>query len=86
VFVHEKIEYFVLRCGVALMVAGRLLLPLCKSLWTLFIVLGFTLPSGTAALPFGIVMGKTPRQTASAASGIVTASSGVGSTVFSPII
>lgn len=81
---------FVLRCGVGLLSAGLLLLPFCKSLWALMLMLGIVLPSGTAALSFGIVMGiltpKLPRQAVSTASGIVTASSGIGSTVFSPMI
>lgn len=86
----KKSSPFVLRCGVGLMSAGVLFLPFCKSLWTLLVVLGFLLPSGTAALSFGIVMGvltpKLPRQAVSGASGIVTASSGIGSTIFSPLI
>lgn len=81
---------FVLRCGVALMTAGILLLPFCKSLWSLVLVLGLALPGGTAALSFGIIMGiltpKLPQSAVSTASGVVTASSGVGSTVLSPVI
>ena len=57
---------FVLRLGVGLMASGLLFLPFCKSFWTLLIVLGLVLPSGTAALAFGIVMGvltnKMPRR------------------------
>lgn len=90
VLAMRKSSPFVLRCGIALMTAGVLLLPFCKSLWMLLAVLGLALPSGTAALSFGIVMGvltpKLPQQTVSTASGVVTASSGVGSTVLSPVI
>lgn len=86
----KKSSAFVLRLGVTLMTGGLLLLPFCRSLWTLLPVLGLTLPSGTAALSFGIVMGvltpRLPRQAVSTASGIVTASCGVGSTLFSPLI
>jgi len=81
---------FVLRRGVILLVAGLLLLPLCKDMWMLLIVLGGILPSGTAALSFGIIMGvltpQMPGRINAAVSGIVTASSGIGSTVFSPLI
>lgn len=86
----KKSNPFVLRCGVVLMTVGILLLPFCRSLWTLLLVWGIVLPSGTAALSFGIVMGvltpKLPRESVSSVSGVVTASSGVGSTVFSPLI
>lgn len=81
---------FVLRCGIGLMSTGLLLLPFCKSLWTLLTVLGLILPCGTAALSFGIVMGvltpKLPRRHVTTASGVVTASAGVGSTVFAPVM
>lgn len=90
VLAMKKSNAFVLRSGVALLTSGVLLLPFCKSLWTLMAVLGVLLPSGTAALSFGIIMGiltpQIPGRAASVASGIVTASSGVGSTVLSPII
>lgn len=86
----KKSNTFVLRSGIALVIAGVLLLPFCKSLLTLMAVLGVILPSGTAALSFGVIMGiltpQLPGQTASIASGVVTASSGVGSTILSPII
>lgn len=86
----KKSNPFVLRCGIAMTTAGLLLLPLCKSMWLLMITLGFLLPSGTAALSFGIVMGaimhKLPEKAAPVVSGIVTASCGVGSAVLSPAI
>jgi len=40
---------FVLRRGVILLVAGLLLLPLCKDMWMLLIVLGGILPSGNGS-------------------------------------
>lgn len=90
VLAMKRSSRFVLRWGAFLMAAGILLLPFCKSPWALLLVLGLALPAGTAALSFGIVMGaltpKLPRQVVPAASGIVTASCGVGSTVFSPVI
>lgn len=88
VLAMKKSSAFVLRWGSLLMFAGLLWLPFCKSFWTLLIALGLLLPAGTAALAFGIVMSalapKLPRSSSSAASGIVTASAGVGSTVFAP--
>lgn len=79
---------FVLRCGVGFMAAGLLLLPFCRSLPALLAALGLLLPAGAAALAFGIVMGvltpKLPRSRVTAASGVVTASAGIGSTVIAP--
>jgi len=86
----KKSSAFVLRCGVALMTAGLLFLPWCRSLWTLLLVLGLLLPAGTAALSFGVVMGvltpRLPQKIVPAASGVVTASCGVCSTILSPVI
>ncbi|MDO5116351.1 MAG: MFS transporter [Synergistaceae bacterium] len=86
----KKSNAFVLRGGVVLMAAGLLSLPLCKSMWSLMLMLGLALSSGTAALSFGIVMGiitpQIPRRVVPTVSGIVTASSGAGSTVLSPLI
>lgn len=81
---------FVLYRGVIMLTAGLLLLPFCKSMWMLMLVLGMILPCGTAALSFGIIMGElTPRlpdRVNSTVAGFVTASSGIGSTVLSPLI
>lgn len=86
----KKSNPFVLCSGIVLTTAGLLMLPFCTSVWSLILALGIVLPSGTAALSFGIIMGTiTPKlspEAAPAVSGIVTASSGVGSTVLSPVI
>lgn len=86
----KKSHLFVLRSGIMMVAAGLFLLPFCKNVWVLLLVLGIIMPSGTAALSFGIIMAaitpKLPSQVNSQVSGIVTASSGVGSTVLSPVI
>lgn len=86
----KKSNVFALRCGIGLIVCGMLLLPNCKSMITLLMVLGIMTPSGAAALSYGIIMGTiTPLLspgTASSVSGLVSASSGIGSTVFTPIL
>lgn len=86
----KKSNLFVLRSGILLIVCGLCLLPMCNSVPLLLAVLGIMIPSGTAALSYGIIMGTItpllPSKTVSTVSGIVSASSGIGSTVFSPIL
>lgn len=86
----RKSDGFVLKLGTVLLAAGLLLIPWCKNMFTLILVLGLILPAGTAALSFGLLMGiitpQLPPDRVSTASGIVTASCGVGSTVLSPLI
>ncbi|NCC01155.1 MAG: MFS transporter [Clostridia bacterium] len=86
----KKTNRFVLITGLMLMITGSLLTPLSKSGVLLFLSLGIILPAGTGAISFGVIMGTvTPRlgrQKAATISGIVSASSGIGSTVLSPII
>lgn len=86
----KRSNLFVLRSGIALMTAGLFLIPFCRSFWSLLLALGMVLPSGTAALSFGIVMGavspQLPSKLVSATAGIVTASSGLGSTILSPLV
>ena len=76
--------------GVIFIVIGLILIPFCKSLPSLMLVLGFILPIGTGAISFGVIMGAiTPKVSggkSSFVSGIVNASSGIGNTVMSPII
>lgn len=81
---------FVLTCGVLLLAAGLFGTPFMHSRAGLTLSLGIVLASGTGALCFGILMAAItpvlgPRR-AAAVSGILNASSGVGSAVFSPII
>lgn len=86
----KRSNLFVLRSGIVLMVAGLLLIPVCRSVWSLMLTLGFILPSGTAALSFGIVMGavspQLPPKVAPTTAGIITASSGLVSTILSPLV
>ncbi|MDR1733012.1 MAG: MFS transporter [Synergistaceae bacterium] len=86
----KKGNVSVLVSGIALMLVGMVLTPLCKSIAPLILCLGFILPAGTGALSYGIIMGtltpKIPPRSVSAVSGIVNASSGVGNTALSPVI
>lgn len=76
--------------GVALTVVGMIFTPMCRSIISLMICLGIILPAGTGAISYGLIIGtitpKIPQKSASAVSGIVNASSGIGNTVLSPII
>lgn len=76
--------------GVALMLSGLLLMPFCRSLWSLDITLGIMLPSGTAAASFGILMScinRNPENSKSQISaGIVASGIGISICVLSPII
>ena len=86
----KKSNLLTLLLGVILIVIGLILIPFCKSLPSLMLVLGFLLPIGTGAMSFGVIMGAiTPKisgSKSSLVSGIVNASSGIGNTVMSPII
>ena len=86
----KKSNVFVLRSGILLILCGLFLLPMCKSMALLLVALGIMIPSGTAALSYGIIMGTItpllPPKAAPAVSGIVSASSGIGSTVFAPVL
>ena len=86
----KKSNPFVLVLGALMIVTGLLMIPLCKTVWQLLIFLGILLPSGTGALSFGIIMGAiTPvlgERKAATVSGFVSASSGLGNIVLSPIL
>lgn len=86
----KKSNSFVLGLGALMIAAGLLMVPLCRTFWQLLIFLGILLPAGTGALSFGIVMGAiTPmlgQRKAAAVSGFVSASSGLGNIVLSPVI
>ena len=86
----RKGNRLVLLCGVLLMAAGLILTPLAHSVSSLTLYLGIILASGTGALSFGLVMGTIspilgPKR-ASAVSGILNASSGIGSAILSPVM
>lgn len=86
----KKSNRLVLVMGLLLMAMGSALTPLSKGQLSLLLSLGLALPAGTGAISFGIIMGtitpKLGRQKAAAVSGIVSASSGIGSMILSPII
>lgn len=86
----RKGNHVVFVAGVALTVTGMLLIPLCTSALTLLLCLGVILSAGTGAISYGLIMGvitpKIPAKSVPAASGIVQAGSGVGTSVMSPII
>lgn len=86
----KKSNRFVLVCGAVFMVVGMFLIPYSRTFFALMLALGIILPAGTGAISFGIIMGAvTPRlgqKTAATISGLVNASSGVGSSLLSVLI
>ena len=87
---RKKGSMLTLLLGIGMMLAGLLLLPYCRSAWSLMLCLGLLLPSGTGAASYGILIGsitpRIPQSTVSLVSGIVNASSGVGNAILSPVI
>lgn len=79
-----------LELGVALMLGGLLIMPWCRSLWSLSLTLGILLPSGTAAASFGILMScinpKIQADKSQISAGIVASGIGIGICVLSPVI
>lgn len=86
----RKSSTFVLLWGIALMVAGLCLTPLCRSFPALLLCFGIVLPLGTTGLAFGILMSAiTPvigTQRAALAAGIVQAAAGIGDALMSPAL
>lgn len=86
----KKSNGFVLILGTLLMAAGLLLTPLAASQLSLIITVGLLFFTGTGAVCFGIIMGTISpmlgQKRASAASGILNASSGIGASLLSPIM
>lgn len=86
----KKSNSFVLLLGAAASILALIVIPMCKSFFSLLIFLGFVLPAGPGALSFGVIMGAiTPmlgERRAAFVSGLVNASSGFGTFVFSPIL
>ena len=80
----------VLKLGLCLLAAGFISSALIRSVLLLVMTLGICLSAGTGAVCFGIVMGAIspfiPKSKAAAVSGIVNASSGIGSSVMSPLM
>lgn len=80
----------VLKLGLCLLAAGFISSAFIRSALLLVMTLGICLSAGTGAVCFGIVMGAIspfiPKSKAAAVSGIVNASSGIGSSVVSPLM
>ena len=81
---------FVLLCGAAMAVVSLALTPLCRGAWTLLLCFGILMPAGLGAFSFGLIMGAvTPllgEKNASAVSGIINASSGLGSILLALVL
>lgn len=81
---------FVLKTGLLLLAAGFISSAWIRSAPLLVLSLGVCLSAGTGAVCFGIVMGAVspfvPKNRAAAVSGIVNASSGIGSSLMSPLM
>lgn len=90
VVADKKGNKFSLLVGIICSAVGVMLIPFCKSVLTLMLVLGILLPGGIGAISYGVIMSTiTPRLPESArttVSGIVNASSGIGNTLLTPII
>lgn len=86
----KKSNGFVLTLGTVLMAAGLLLTPLARSVPALTVTVGLLFFAGTGAVSFGIIMGAISpvlgERRASAASGILNASSGIGGSLLSPVM
>lgn len=86
----RKSNGFVLVLGAVLMAAGLLLTAFASSKLALVATVGLLFFSGTGAVCFGIIMGTISpilgQRRASAVSGILNASSGIGASLLAPIM
>lgn len=86
----KKSNFFVLFLGTSLLSIGLFLLLFSKSFSSLFISLGIFISLGTAALSFGIVLSSISsllgEEKTNFLSGIITASSGIGSLILTPTL
>lgn len=86
----KKTNGFVLVLGTLMMAAGLLLTTLARSVAMLVTTVGLLFFTGTGAVCFGIIMGAISpvlgEHRASAASGILNASSGIGGSLLSPLM
>ena len=86
----KKSNGFVLVMGTLMMAAGLLLTTLARSVVVLVVTVGLLFFTGTGAMCFGIIMGAISpvlgERQASAASGILNASSGIGGSLLSPLM
>ena len=90
IIAEKKGSRFSLLAGIICVIFGAALTPICRTTFCLMLVLGILLPGGLGALSFGAIMGtissKIPPKNQAAVNGIVNASSGIGNTLFAPII
>lgn len=90
VLAFKKSNAFVLGCGAVTTTIGLGAIPLCHTEWMLMLFLGLLMPIGLGAFSFGVIMGAiTPflgEQQAAAASGLVSASNGLGSIILAPVL
>ena len=86
----KKTNGFVLVLGTLMMAAGLLLTTLARSVAMLVTTVGLLFFTGTGAVCFGIIKGAISpvlgERRASAASGILNASSGIGGSLLSPLM
>ena len=86
----KKSNGFVLVLGTLMMAAGLLLTTLARSVVVLVVTVALLFFTGTGAVCFGIIMGAISpvlgERRASAASGILNASSGIGGSLLSPLM
>lgn len=86
----KKSNGFVLKVGLILLAGGFILSAFSRSALLLTLTLGILVSSGTGALCFGMIMGTISpfvgKSKAAAVSGIINASSGIGSSVMSPVV
>lgn len=90
ILADKKGNRFSLLFGVICAAVGVLLIPQCKSVLSLMLVLGILIPGGIGAIAFGIIVGTVnphlPENSRSVVSGIINASSGVGNSLLTPVI
>lgn len=86
----KKGSRFSLLTGIICTLAGVLLTPMCKSVFSLMLILGILLPGGIGAISYGVIIStinpKLPAGARTTVSGIVNASSGIGNTLLTPIL
>ena len=90
ILADKKGNRFSLLLGVVCTAVGVLLIPQCKSILSLMLVLGILIPGGIGAIAFGIIVGtvnpRLPEKSRSVVSGIINASSGIGNSLLTPVI
>ncbi len=90
ILADKKGNRFSLLFGIICTVLGVMLMPYCKSMFPLMLVLGILLPGGIGAIAFGIIIGtinpKIPENMRSVVSGIINASSGIGNSLLTPVV